>query len=53
MMNKLKDLWNSSGRRFLLVLPVAAVIITAATGRQTGCSHPPRGLSPSPLWSRR
>ena len=41
MMNKLKDLWNSSGRRFLLVLPVAAVIITAAVWQANRMLTPP------------
>ena len=41
MMNKLKDLWNSSGRWFLLGLP-AAVVIAAIVWQANRMLTPPR-----------
>lgn len=41
MMQKLKTLWNSSGRWFLLGLPVAAVVIAAAVWQANRMLTPP------------
>lgn len=41
MKQKLKDLWNSSGRWFLLGLPVAAVVIAAAVWQTNRMLTPP------------
>ena len=41
MMNKLKELWNSGGRWFLIGLPVAAVVIAATAWQANRMLTPP------------
>lgn len=49
MMNKLKDLWNSSGRWFLIGLPIAAVVIAAAVWQTNRMLTPPaQTIAPPP-----